>query len=184
MRNFIKYFASATLLVILVSFDNPKGWFIAGDKPGNYELSLALKEGINNGNCATIKSVAKKINGYGTIIQSSSPEEFFGKRIKMTGFIKTKLVDNWAGLFLRADVGSITASLDNMEERPIKGTTDWKKYEIVIDIPANATQIAYGAILFGTGQVWLDNISFEVVDKKTPVTSSIFPEPLNLNFEH
>jgi len=183
MVKFLQYILCFGLIAIFFSFDVPKGWFIAGDKASSYYMGIAKGEGRNKGTCAVIKSLTKKINGFGTLMQSSRPKEYIGKRLKMTGYVKSKDVQKWAGMFLRADVGEVTVSIDDMEERPIKGETDWKKYEIVIDVPPNSSRIAYGILMFGPGQVWLDDFSFEVVSENVPVTSTIHPAPVNLNFE-
>ena len=52
---------------------------------------------------------------------------------------------------------------DNMANRPIRGTTDWKKYDITIDVPKRATSIAYGVQLAGTGAAYFRDVKFEVV---------------------
>ena len=71
-----------------------------------------------------------------------------------------------------------------MSDRPVTGTTDWKKYEIVLDVPVNASKLAYGAVLAGTGQIWFDNINFEMVDSTIATTGrKENKEPVNLNFE-
>src|SRR5690606_10812714 len=59
---------------------------------------------------------------------------------------------------------------DNMEKRPIKGTSDWVKYEIVLFVPVEATSISYGVLLAGTGQVWFKGVKFEIVDDTVPET--------------
>jgi hypothetical protein len=76
-----------------------------------------------------------------------------------------------------------------MNSRPVKGTSDWKKYEIVLDIDTDVSNIAYGALISGTGQIWFDNITFEIVNNSVP-TTNMFSEknqtpssPVNLNFE-
>jgi hypothetical protein len=43
---------------------------------------------------------------------------------------------------------------DNMQRRPIKGTTELAKYELVLFVPNEATSISYGVLLDGTGQIW------------------------------
>ena len=110
----------------------------------------------------------------------------------MSGFLKSENVEGMAGLWLRVDqVGSKTPlGFDNMSDRKIKGTTPWKKYEIVLDVPSNASNLAYGALLTGTGQIWFDDIRFEIVDSTVSVTgnrmmnsSSPKSDPVNLNFE-
>jgi hypothetical protein len=110
----------------------------------------------------------------------------------MSGYVKSENVVSWAGLWLRVDQSGSQQSLsfDNMQSRPIKGTTAWKKYEIVLDVPSTASMIAFGALLDGTGQIWFDSITFEIVSTSVPttdITKSISSwtqsNPTNLDFE-
>jgi hypothetical protein len=181
----------ATTLIFL-SFDLPTGWFNAGSKPKSYEMGIDKSAGQNGKNAATIKSIDKTIDGFGTLMQQCNPNKYLGKRIKMSGFVKTENVTGWAGLWLRVDqTGSRQPlSFDNMADRPIKGTTDWTKYEITLDVPNNASLIAYGALIDGTGQIWFDNITFEIISDFAPSTGSTnlkksptVDEPTNLDFE-
>lgn len=175
----------------LLSFDLPKSWFKAGSEPKKYEMGIDKGAGRDGKNAATIQSKDKKINGFGTLMQDCLPDNYLGKRIRMSGFIKSKDVDDKAGFWLRVDQSHSNdpLSFDNMLNRPIKGTTEWKKYEIVLDVPVNAINIAYGALLVGTGQIWFDEITFEIVDNSVPTTGrgkeNLMPskEPLNLDFE-
>ena len=105
--------------------------------------------------------------------------------------MKSKDVKTKAAFWLRVDQSGTRSSLafDNMSNRLIKGTTDWTKYEIILPVPAKASNIAYGALLGGSGQIWFDNFSFEVVDDLTPTTNltkdreSQQAEPFNVDFE-
>ncbi len=58
---------------------------------------------------------------------------------------------------------------------------------MVLDVPNNATKMAYGVLLNGNGKVWFDNLSFEVVDENTPVTDlyaiKLQNKPKNLSVE-
>jgi hypothetical protein len=79
-------------------------------------------------------------------------------------------------------------SFDNMQDRPIKGDSDWRAYSIVLDVPEQATGIAYGVLLAGAGSVWMDGASFEVVDQTVPTTGTgrgtrPTAVPTNLDFE-
>jgi hypothetical protein len=60
---------------------------------------------------------------------------------------------------------------DNMSNRKINGNIDWTKYEIVLDVPTETISIAYGALLAGTGKIWFDDITFEIVDETVPTTN-------------
>jgi hypothetical protein len=179
-----------TFFTNINSDDLPKGWFKAGDEPTKYEMGIEKGIGQDGKTAAFIKSIDTKISGFGTLMQTCSPEKYLGKRIRMSGFMKSKDVAEWAGFWLRVDKSGSQEPLafDNMQNRSIKATTDWKKYEIVLDIPSNASLFAYGALLSGTGQVWFDNIKFEVVEKNVPTTGfgdegTLKKESINLDFE-
>ncbi len=180
------------LSLAFLSFDLPKGWFAAGSKPDSYEMGVEKGSAADGSNAATIKSIEKKINGFGTLMQDAKPGNYLGKRIRLSGSIKSEKVDGMAGLWLRVDQANskVPLSFDNMSDRKIKGTTPWTKYEIVLDVPLNASNLAYGALLTGTGQIWFDNLQFDIVDSTISVTgknmsnsSPANSEPVNLDFE-
>jgi len=198
--NFLKSVLLVMTTLSLLSFDLPTNWFKAGDKPGSYEMGIDKGAGQNSKNAATIKSLDATIEGFGTLMQGCSPGKYLGKRIRMTGMLKTKDVSDWAGLWLRIDTKTPVKAVvfDNMHDRKkdisVKGTTEWKKYEIILDVPANASNIAFGALLCGTGQIWFDNLNFEIVTPAIPTTgieietksstyTSHLEEPVNLDFE-
>ena len=176
-------FALAALVLISFDFDKAEGWAKAGSKPNSYDMGIDKSAGQDGKNCASIKSIDRKINGFGTLMQSFSPNNYIGKKIRMTGFMKSKNVDNWAGFWLRIDKTDSKATLDNMYDRPVKGTTDWTKYEIVLEVPETAKNIAFGALINGTGQIWFGNLNFEIADDSVPATKKVKDEPTNLNFE-
>ena len=170
---------------LLCSYDPPKGWFKAGSAPEKYDMGVDAGAGRNGKNAATIKSTARRIWGFGTLMQSCDATKYLGKRVKMSGYMKSEDVDKSAGFWFRVDGPNKKRSLsfDNMYDRPVTGTTGWKKYEIVLDVPDSATQLAYGALISGTGQIWFENLEFEVVSESIPQTGRKRDEPQNLNFD-
>ena len=167
---------AVSLAFFLLAFEIPEGWFKAGSKPKSYDMGIDTASGQNGSNASTIKSIDKEIPGFGTLMQNSSPADYLGRRIRMTGNLKTKDVSSWAGLWLRVDKKGSQKPLafDNMlngkSDRSITGTTDWNQYEIVLDVPLAASNIAYGALLSGTGQIWFNDIKFEIVDSTIATT--------------
>jgi len=194
LKNAFQSILLVTTIIALLSFDLPKGWIVAGDSPQKYEMGIDKSGGQDGKNAATIKSIETNITGFGTLMQQCKADKYAGKKIKMSGSVKSANVTNWAGLWLRVDQAGSSQYLafDNMNDRAIKGTTDWKKYDIVLDVPSNASMLAFGALMAGTGQIWFDNITFEVVgnaEKSTGITNSnksshIHTEPTNLDFEN
>ena len=172
----------------LMSFELPFGWFKAGSKPGNYEMGIDAGAGRNGNNAATIKSKKTKVKGFGTLMQNCLPDKFRGKRVRMSGYIKTVDVTGWTGFWFRVDKKNSKGSLafDNMSNRKIKGTTEWTRYEIVLDVPDAASNLAYGVLITGAGQVWFDELKFEIVDDTAKTTGDGYKthsEPTNLDFE-
>jgi hypothetical protein len=95
-----------------------------------------------------------------------------------------------AGLWMRVDgKDEAVLNFDNMSDRPISGTTAWSQYEVVLDISPYAEAIAFGVLLSGPGQVWLDGIRFDIVDQSVPATGGVVDngqlpdEPVNLDIE-
>lgn len=75
-------------------------------------------------------------------------------------------------------------ALDNMQSRPIKGTTPFALYPVVLDVAASAEALAFGLLLDGPGAVYVTGIKLEVVDKSVPVTRTtiLHDKPKNLDF--
>lgn len=106
-------------------------------------------------------------------MQVFQADDHRGKRLRMSAWIRTEKAQ--AALWMRVDgLNDQILDFDNMENRSIKGTTDWKEYEVVLDVPKAARLICFGAIHAGKGQVWLSDFRFENVGKNVQVTS-LFP---------
>ncbi|MCW8805884.1 MAG: hypothetical protein OQK56_05440 [Ignavibacteriaceae bacterium] len=181
------------IIVFLIANDNnksPNGWYPAGSNPSEYEMGIDNSVFQSGSACAYIKSKSPKEKQFGTLMQTISAEYYLGKRLMLSGYIKSEDVDGWSGMWMRIDGESKQQlGFDNMYDRAIKGTTDWKKCEIVLDIPENSTTINYGVLLNGYGEVWFDNFELKEVDKNVPVTtltkeSKLPSRPVNLNFEN
>ncbi|WP_193065559.1 hypothetical protein [Oceanobacillus oncorhynchi] len=79
--------------------------------------------------------------------------------------------------------------LDNMSNRPVKGSTDWNHYSIVLDVPNNSTTILFGIILSGKGTIWANQFFLEEVDENIPTTNmqlqdEMLDYPVNLSFDN
>ncbi len=163
-------------------------WFAAGSKPADYDMGVTSKEHHAGSKCAFIKSKVAKIDGFGTYMQESGTNGYLGKSVRMTGWIMSKNVKDWAGMWLRVDGPNPMQSLsfDNMQDRPIAGTTDWKEYTIVLDVPDSAKDLAFGVLLSGTGEVYFTDVSFKVLGPAAGNNTGLEKKsgPSDLNFEN
>ncbi len=174
---------------VVANAEVPQGWLAAGSRPQDYKMTVDRTVAHSGKASALLKSAVSEPGGFGTLMQTFKADTYRGKRVRMSGYVRSEDVKNSAGLWMRVD-GSRDEPLafDNMQDRPIKGTTDWKKYEIVLDVPDSAQNIAFGLLLSGAGRTWVDDLSFEVVGKDVPTTgpkmgAGVQPAPANLDFE-
>ena len=165
----------------------PKGWFVAGSKPTEYESGIDTVAAYNGHPSAYLKAKVSSVEGFGTLMQDFRADHYLGKRVRFSAFVKTERAQDWAGLWMRVDKESKQLAFDNMQDRSIKGTTDWKQYDVVLDVPQNATGIFFGVLLSGTGAVWLSEAKFEIVGPNVLTTNGVAQskqdEPMNLDFE-
>lgn len=178
---------SITAIAAPAAAEVPQGWYLAGSQPDRYEVGTDSSTRYQGRASAYIRAKPPAADGFGTLMQDADPSGFRGKRVRFSGLVKAEAVAGWAGLWFRID-GPKTENLgfDNMQGRPIKGTGDWRKYEIVLDVPDEAANMAYGLLLAGEGRVWIDDLHFDIVSKDVPLTGTSSRKsvpPTNLDFE-
>jgi len=59
---------------------------------------------------------------------------------------RTCEVADRAGLWLRVDGPLGMLALDNMQDRPLRGTTGWTQASIVLDVAHEATHLVFGGL--------------------------------------
>jgi len=152
----------------------PLDWSTGQSEPKRYEIGRDKGLEHNGQNVFIIKSIKSKIDGFGSSMKTIKPDLYLGKTVKMTGYVKSNKVKSWAGLWMRVDYYKAQVlAFDNMQNRAIKGTSDWTKYGVVLFVPVDATSISYGVLLDGTGQIWFKDITLEVVDDSVEETGSV-----------
>ena len=136
------------------------GWDNFGDDKALIVLDSTVKHSGNFSIRISELDKSETIKG----IKYSIPATFSGKKLKLSGYIKTENVENgYAGLVIQINPqGTYTL----MAENGIKGTQDWKKYEVELEYePHQADTIFIGGHLVGSGKVWLDDFELKVDGK-------------------
>lgn len=167
----------------------PRGWYRAGSHPAQYDMGRDPTLRYQDLAVAAIRSRGPTADGFGTLMQSCRPGEFLGHRVRLSAMVRTADITEWAGLWFRIDGPNPRESLsfDNMQDRPLKGTTGWTDHSVVLDVPKEAIAMAYGVLLSGLGRVWIANVRIEKVGLDVPSTNMrgepVRPErPVNLDF--
>jgi RNA polymerase sigma factor (sigma-70 family) len=162
------------------------GWHKAGSHPGQYKHEFTDKSAYGKP-VARLWCTARQAEGFGTLMQTFSADTYLRQRLRLSGALQCHDVDGRVGLWMRVDGarGSDPLAFDNMETRPITGTRDWQRHEIVLDIPSNARAIALGVLLVGRGEVFMADFRLDGVGEEVPTTDlyETPPEgPRNLDF--
>jgi hypothetical protein len=128
------------------------------------------------------------IVNYNTVT-SVLPDNYDGEKITLSGYIKTENVtEGYAGLWMLINSSNEIITHSNMSENGIIGTTDWKKYEITLDMnPINTRQIVIGGLLNGNGKMWLDNLNVRIdgkgIQQLKPYVLKSFPADEDKTFD-
>ena len=159
------------------------GWFVAA---GGLERSAGLPQSAHacdyeagvdrtvahSGRASgVVKSKVSAPTGVGTLMQAfraDGADDYRGQKIRVSGYVKAEGVEGWAALWVRVDGKYQVSYLDRMQDglvfSVVEGSTNWERREIVLDVPEDGKSIAFGISLEGTGQVWLDDVQFKLVD--------------------
>ncbi|HKW11796.1 MAG TPA: hypothetical protein VJO33_15520 [Gemmatimonadaceae bacterium] len=174
--------ATALVAPIAASAQVPSGWQAVTDGSGEYTVRAdgPRRDGGQGYAGATIKANTETPLGSAMLAQSIRADAFRGKRIRLSGYLKTIGVnEGTAVLFMRVDGDGVVQTSDYMQNRPVMLTTDWGRQEVVLDVPRNAIGITYGFMLGGSGQTWLDDVAIDVVGDDVATTGhsgGLFPD--------
>jgi hypothetical protein len=176
----------------------PKGWAVFSSASEAFSARVDTAEKHTGRGSALLQCTTPDLDTFGTLMQTFRAHDYRGRRIRLSGHLRTRDLEHWAALWMRVD-GPETSPLafDNMSKRPIRGNTEWSSYQIVLDESLAAVQIAYGVIHGGSGRLWVDDLTVEVVSEelattdmqappvptKTVVPADLPSKPVNAGFE-
>ena len=154
-------------------FEVPSGWQVWGPGRREYKAGIDTNESHSGDRCGFIQNAVSSPRQFGPLMQSFSPDEFLDKRLRMTMWVKTDSPAGKVQPWMRIDGAERKKSLafDNSCDRPIEGKNDWQICHVVLDVPAESTNIAFGIMLTGEGTAWIDDVSFDVVGADIQTTN-------------
>lgn len=164
-----------------VTVGAPVGWHKNGAKPDFYAVGVDSTQTWGGMPSAYVESLAPTVEkGFGGMMQTTAAENYAGKRVRLSGWVKTQDANEGGGhLWLRIDGQERGQMLgfDNMDNRPVKGTTDWQEASIVLEVPEGASSLNYGFFVSGGGKMWVSGQNIEVVGPDVPTTNMLKKRP-------
>jgi hypothetical protein len=176
----------------------PEGWGGSYDSQAGVGLTTIDH---HSGAAAVYLSGQADADRRAVLSQGIVPDNYLGSRVRLSAWVKSiSIAGEYAGLWMRVDGPFSIQAFDNMQARPVLGTTDWHEVSIVLDVPPTAVGIIFGALFNARGTLIVDDISIEKVDSSVPVTdlltgpqdstsnnaqayASAVSAPVNLGFE-
>jgi hypothetical protein len=161
------------------------GWFEPETQPAGYETGedTAVSSPDSDSPSVYIRS-NRTTAGSGDLIQTISAQNYRGQRISLTLYLQGEAISGQAMPWLRIDSVYGTIAKANVGSLALSGSQEWTPYELVLDVPDEATVITLGVSLQGGGTVWIGDVQLETVSDAVP-TTNLFDAaaPINLGFE-
>jgi erythromycin esterase len=144
------------------------GWQMAKLVSDAGYLARVTHQGCARAGCLHVSRAEKPIDSEvsGVVMQRVDASAFRGKRVRLRGRLRSELrgLESTAQLWLRVDLPERKIGFfDNMMDRAPHSLPLWTPLEIEGKVDENAVAIAFGLLFIGDGDVWLDDVSLEVV---------------------
>jgi hypothetical protein len=161
--------AAATTVLALAATPAPlpPSWHVTGANPDKFTAGVDTSpEGRG---AKFLRSKTNDRDAWASLLQSVQAQRYLGQRVRFRARLRTEDMSKWGGLWMSVNAkDGRTLAFFNTEGKPVKGTATWQERSIVLDVPADADMISFGAIGAGTGEVWMEPVAFETVGRDVP----------------
>jgi hypothetical protein len=155
----------------------PPGWFVPTlPKDADYMAELRRDHCRSRSGCAVVLAPANVPRPIGNLMQSFSAAAYAGKKVRLRAWLRLESLFASPALGLRLPAPEDHAQLwlsveranrkrgfsENMDDHPVR-SSDWTESEIVGEIDDDARFINFGILSIGGGRVWVDDVSFDVI---------------------
>lgn len=163
----------------------PQGWGMMANGgphrlPGRCDAGVDTAASDDGPRQFSIRCTNDIIPSFGGAQLSFDPEDYLGKRVRVSGWLKVRDVQAVANPGFPAATGSASLWLgvgsqadglrmDRMQRGSLTGSSGWEYREFVVEVPKDSRRMLVGFWMEGKGQVWVRDLQVEVVSKKVPI---------------
>jgi erythromycin esterase len=147
----------------------PASWRFSNDqlRAFGYAVTVSEDRPASGRRCAEVRRDPGPHYGetYGGLSQLIDATPYRGRRVRIKAMARADVVGGGeARLWIQASRPQV-ALMQPPDARPSTAvvTAAWQPYDVVVDVPANATTLRFGFALVGDGRAWVDGVSLEVV---------------------
>lgn len=153
----------------------PNGWILVrdGGTPDDYSYDVDREKARSGAASLRIRFVGTAVRQHGGVAQClQQPEIEAGSRLSLAAFVKTvDAPDGGASIWMTAwDPANKVIEFRNVGDGRVRGTTDWTRQKVTIEIGRSRTvdRLCVGFFHDGRGTAWVDDVTL----KATRVGSS------------
>jgi hypothetical protein len=118
------------------------GWHPGRNQPSGYETGRDDKQHKGQPTWF-VRNDVDEAKGFGGLLQKIKADPHRGKRLRLAAEIQSEALSDRAWMWMRVDGPKGPLAFDNMQIRPITGSTDWQRYEVVLDVAPEAISIVF-----------------------------------------
>ena len=145
----------------------PSGWYMPNYATKQKYSGFLTEENPKRGKyCLELRHDGEYIDTiYGAVVQSVDATPYRGKKIRFRAAARAELRGrlSTAHIWTRTHLENNQDGFLNILEDSTIISNEWKYYEIVSDVEEFANVINFGLLLKGTGRVWIDDASLEII---------------------
>lgn len=135
----------------------PEGWF--GWGTDDYILKIDSSVQHSGKVSLLIESANNTGKGSYGCIAYPIPADYLGKEIEVRAYVRVQnITDSEIGLLLRIDDKNRNIlDIENGHQKNLQGSGYWNYFSVSLPFPPKAKTIYIGAMLTGTGKLWVDD---------------------------
>ena len=154
----------------------------------DYKLSIDSGMKFNGRNSLLLQPANTAKSPFFGAVAYQVPSVFDGDEIELRFLMKLENVQEEPVAFVLQMNGLSETPLTfaNLQEKKSKESADWSIYFVKVPFPTDAGRIYVGAMLYGSGKVWVNDFELlidgqEIIHDKNLL--NLFPAPLSLHNE-
>lgn len=163
----------------------PQGWIQTGEGTALQSCKTGVRDAVGAPTPKVFQiECGSGLTGFVTVMQTISATRYAGHRVRLRAQVHGQ-GNGQMQLWMRADSpDKMGVAFDNMADRPLRGTFSWRSADVVLDVPADATQLAFGYLQIGSGVAEATQYDLQIVPPSVPVTglgAQLVDVPRNLS---
>jgi len=140
----------------------PPGWGMYDSVSGaGYRAALVNQNCVQGGQCVMLTGPASPpANSYGDLAQFISPAGFVSTHLRYTAALR---VAGGAHAEMWINIVNTSGTMTFFQNPGYLDSANWTYHTIEVDVAADSAQINFGILILGSGTVWADDLSMNIV---------------------